>query len=99
MCWEQVFYMRQKKAVDNSIEFIKNSSFTAKERIDTDIVKVENATDNTWKSVWHEDKPAEENAVDSTDWVITIGDMSNHDFAIIVCDSDTCEVIGHIPIE
>jgi hypothetical protein len=45
------------------------------------------------------DSKVENNAVDSTDLIITIGDTSNHDFAIIVCDSNTYEVIGYIPIE
>lgn len=89
----------QQKAVDNSIKFINNSSFTSKERIDTTIVKIENATDNTWKSVWNGDKQIDENSIDTTDWVIYIGDRSDHAFAVIVCDSSTFKVIGYIPIE
>jgi len=89
----------QQKAVANCVEFISNSSFTSKEHMDTDIVKIENVTDNTWESVWSEEKYIDKNAIDLTDWIITIGDTSAHDFAIIVCDSDTCEVIGYIPID
>jgi len=79
----------QQNAVKNSIEFIKKSSFASKSRIDTNIIKIENATEDT----------KIEEAVDSTDWVITIGDTSEHDFAVIVCDSSTHEVIGYIPIK
>jgi hypothetical protein len=89
----------QQEAVTNSIDFINDSSFTAKERIDTDKIKITNPTDKTWKSVWYKGKSIEENAIDSTDWIITIGDTSYYDFAIIVCDSDTCKVVGYIPID
>ena len=89
----------QQKAVNNSINYIKNSSFTAKDRINTDIITVKNANEKTWESVWSKGFKVDKNAVDSTDWIITIGDTSNHDFAIIVCDSDTYEVIGHIPLD
>ena len=89
----------EQKAVNNSIKFIKDSSFTSKNRIDTDIIEINNATKNTWKSVVSGDSRAKENATDSTDWIITIGDTTHHDFAIIVCDSSTYEVIGFIPIK
>lgn len=89
----------QQKAVNNSINYIKNSSFTAKDRINTNTIKIESADEKTWEFVWSKDSKVENNAVDSTDWIITIGDTSNHDFAVIVCDSNTYEVIGYIPIE
>jgi len=91
----------QQKAVANSIEFIRNSSFTSKDRINTDIIRIENATENTWKSVYSKGSKIEETSVDSTDWVIMIGDIltPSHDFTFIVCDSETYKVIGYIPIE
>lgn len=89
----------QQKAVNNSLNYIKNSPFAAKDRINTNIIEITSANEKTWESVWSKDSKVENNAVDSTDWIITIGDISNHDFAIIVCDSNTCEVIGHIPIK
>ena len=89
----------QRKAVDNSMEFIIHSPFNTKDRIDTDIIKIENATENTWKSAWYDGAQIKENGIDLTDWVITIGDTSYHDFACIVCDSSTYKVIGYIPTE
>jgi hypothetical protein len=89
----------QQKAIKNSIEFIKNSSFTSKDLIDTDIVDITDATENTWKSVSYKGSKVEEKAVDSTDWIITIGDTKAHNFASIVCDSKTYKVIGFIPTE
>lgn len=89
----------QQKAVDNSIQFINNFSFAPKRYIDTSIVKIKNVTDDIRNSVFYEDKKIEKNAIGLTDWVITIGDTSDHAFANIVCDSDTFEVIGYIPID
>jgi len=89
----------QQKAVQNSIDFIENSEFTSKDRIDPNIVTIQNADERTWELVYLENGKADEHAVDATDWIITIGDRSGHDFARIVCDSDTFEVIGYVPIE
>jgi len=89
----------QQSAVKNSIEFIKKSSFASKSRIDTNIVKIENITKDTWDLVLTEDNSKIEAAVDLTDWVITIGKTTEHDFAVIVCDSSTQEVIGYIPLK
>ena len=89
---------KQKKAVDNCIEYIINSLFTAKKGIDTSIIKIDSVTNDTWKSTWSGNN-IEESIIELSDWIITIGDTSEHQFAILVCDSDTSEVIGHIPIE
>jgi predicted metalloprotease len=89
----------QQKSVDNCIEYIRNSSFTSKDHIDTSIIKIESATENTWKSVWSKDSKIEEKTIDLTDWIITIGNTSGHNFAIIVCDSNNYKVIGYIPID
>ena len=89
----------QQKAVNNSIDFIENSEFASKDRIDSKIISIKNADEKTWEFVYLENSKADKNSVDSTDWIITIGDRSGHDFARIVCDSDTFEVIGYMPIE
>ncbi|MEG0775489.1 hypothetical protein [Clostridium sp.] len=89
----------QQKAVNNSINYIKNSSFTAKDRINTNIITIKNADEKTWEFVYSQNSKVDKNSVDSTDWIITIGDTSDHDFAIIVCDSITYEVIGYMPIK
>lgn len=90
---------KQQKAVKNSIEFIKNSSFSSKNSIDTGIIKVENAKEDTWKWVCTKDSPISDNAVDTTDWIITLGSTADHSFAIIICDSNTSEVLGYMPIK
>ena len=89
----------QQKAVQNSIEYIKNSELASKDRIDTSLIKIDTAEENTWQSVYTNSGKAEESTVDTTDWIITLGDRSGFDFAVIVCDSTTSEVIGYMPIE
>jgi len=90
---------KQEKAIHNSIEYISHSSFSSKDKINTKISSIRYATNSTWESVWSNDGPVEKNAIDSSDWIITLGESSNHDFAMIVCDSNTSEVIGYIPID
>lgn len=90
---------KQQKAVNNSIAYIKNSSFSSKDSINTKVISISLATESTWRSVWDKDSIVDESAIDSTDWVITIGESSGHDFAIIVCDSENSKVIGYKPID
>jgi uncharacterized metal-binding protein len=90
----------QKIAVKNSIKYIKKSSFSNKKHIDTKIIKIENINDEGHrKAVCNNGSRVEENKVDLTDWIITIGSTSGHDFVFIVCDSSTYGVIGYIPID
>ena len=90
---------KQQKAVNNSIAYIKNSSFSSKDSINTKVISISLATESTWKSTWDMDSIVDESAIDPTDWVITIGESSGHDYAIIVCDSESSKVIGYKPID
>jgi hypothetical protein len=90
---------KQKEAVANSISFIKNSSFTCRDQIDAGKVSIRNATERTWESAWHDGNPMEQNETDANDWIITVGDTSGFNFAMILCDSGTGEVIGYIPVD
>lgn len=95
----QEFTADQKIAVDRCTEFIRASSFEAKDRINTKKIKMKEAGNTGSGTVYGEEGLLPENAVDPTDWVITIGETSGHDFAVVVCDSQTFEVLGYIPIE
>jgi hypothetical protein len=90
---------KQQKAVKNSILYIDTSSFMFKDRIDRNSVKIEKVSDHTWESLWNQGDRVDQNTVDPTDWVITIGNTSGHDFAVVVCDADTGKVVGYIPTE
>jgi hypothetical protein len=90
----------QKKAVQNSITYIKNSEFTNKNSINTKIIKIENITEEYRGEVFSYGSKVDKSKVDLNDWVITIGSITGgHNFAKIVCDSNTYEVIGYIPID
>lgn len=89
----------QKIAIENSIKYINKSSFSNKNRINTRIIEIKNVTEDYLRAVSNIESRVEENKVDLTDWIITIGNTTGHDFAFIVCDSSTYEVIGYIPID
>lgn len=91
--------LEQQKAVNNCIEYIQNSSMEWKDHIDTKIINIKNVKDNTWRYIQHEDTPIEKDDIDTTDWVITIGDTSDHAYLTLVCDSSTCKVIGYMPMK
>ncbi|MBP9920934.1 MAG: hypothetical protein KBF03_03145 [Proteiniclasticum sp.] len=41
----------QQEAVENSIAYIKNSELASKDKIDTSLIKIDTAEENTWQSV------------------------------------------------
>ncbi len=90
----------QQDALNNCIEYIKNSSFDSKDRIDISVVSVKVLTEDMEDSVWVVvDRIEDYFEVEQPEhWVFTIGDTSGHDFAIMVCNSETSDVIGYIPI-
>lgn len=89
--------LEKDKAYQNCIKYIENSSFDRWKKINTIIVKSEKVTETTKGSVVIETGKKE--LLDTTDLIYIIGDTSEHDFANIVCDSETKEVIGYIPIK
>ncbi len=89
----------QKKAVENSLVYISESDFSFKDRINKKKFEIRSVTSGELQFVWNDDLQMEESALDTSDWVITIGDTSGHDFAVMICDSRTSEVLGYIPIE
>lgn len=81
----------------NCLQYIKNSSFDIWKNINTNIVERQKVTDSVVEYVSIE--KGKEGFLDKSDLIYTIGDTSGHNFANIVCDSETKEVIGYIPIE
>jgi len=88
---------QESEAPKNCIEYIENSLFHAKNYIDTDIVKKDKLTEMTIDLVIIE--KGKDSMLDLSDLVYIIGDTYGHDFAVIVCDSETFEVIGYMPID
>lgn len=94
---ENLFSVKQQKAIDDSVKYLDNFTFSSEEGVNSDIIQIKNATESTWKLVSTLDDTIDENDVDVNDWVITIGDTSKVDYAIIVYDCETEKVIGYIP--
>lgn len=85
------------KLLNKCIEYIKNSSFDSWRKINTNIVKILKVEETTMDYVFVE--KGREGLLDTSDFIYVIGQTSGHDFANIVCDSETKEVIGYIPIK
>ena len=90
----------QREAYENCLEYLKNSSHMRKDHINIKIVTIETLEEEQKRSV-----DIVVNGVENyfgreqpEHWLFTIGDTSGHDFAMIVCNSETSEVIGNIPI-
>lgn len=90
----------QREAYENCVAYIKNSSFSRKDFIDTGIVRIETLMEEQKDAVWVEVNGVEAyfSQEQPEHWLFTIGDTSGHDFAMLVCNSETGEVIGYIPI-
>ncbi len=90
----------QRAAYENCLEYIKNSSFSRKDFIDTGIVRIETLKEEQKDAVWIEVNGVEEyfGREQPEHWLFTIGDTSGHNFAMLVCNSETDSVIGYIPI-
>lgn len=89
----------QQEAVENSLAYIARSRFSSKDRMDKAQIQISTVTNGDLKLVWNEDLHLKESLLDTSDWVIRIGDPSGHDYAVMICDSETSEVLGYIPIE
>ncbi len=84
-------------AVDNSRVWLVESSLENKAAVDTDTVSVATLTQAEQALVISSE--GTQAILDLTDWVVTLGDPSGPDFARLVCDSATGEVIGYLPAE
>ncbi|MEG1134955.1 MAG: hypothetical protein RSD26_11510 [Cellulosilyticaceae bacterium] len=87
-----------KEAYLNCIFYIENSSNSNRD-IDTSIISVELLNENQ-KELVHIMNIEEESYFkdgDSKSWLFTIGDTTDHNFILLVCDSESNKVIGSIP--
>lgn len=89
--------IKAEEFLDNCIEYIKNSTFDRRKYINTNIIKIRKAEESDLQFVFLE--KGKEAMLDTSDLIYVIGETSGHDFVIIVCDSETKEVLGYIPIK
>lgn len=81
----------------NCAAWLAASTFEQKDRVDTTLVSVAPVTQGELASAVcdGEDRQA---LLDGTDWAVILGDTSGHDYAILLCDSQTLAVLGYVPI-
>lgn len=87
-----------RNAYANCIFYIKNSS-NSNRNIDTSIVSVELLNENQ-KELVHIINTEDERYFEDEDlkyWLFTIGDTKVHNYIVLVCDSQSDNVIGSVP--
>ena len=80
----------------NCAAWLAESAFDQKDRVDTAIVSVVPITEGDLEAAVCDDESAA--LLDRTDWAVTLGDTSGHDYAVLLCDSETLAVLGYVPI-
>lgn len=80
----------------NCAAWLADSDLEQKDRVDTSLVSVAQVTEGDLEAAVCEDESAA--LLDGADWAVTMGDTSGHDFAILLCDSETLAVLGYVPI-
>lgn len=81
----------------NCAAWLAASTFEQKDRVDTTLVSVAPVTQGDLAAAVCDEESAA--LLDGTDWMVTLGDTSGHDYAVLLCDSETLAVLGYVPIE
>lgn len=93
----QLENLKNEQKYQNCLKYIENSSFESWKTINIDIVESQKINETVKEYVSIE--KGKELLLDSSDLIYTIGDTYAHNFANIVCDNETNEVIGYIPVD
>lgn len=81
----------------NCAAWLADSTFDQKDRVDTTLVFVAPVTEGDLAAAVCDGESAA--LLDGTDWAVTLGDTIGHDYAVLLCDSETLAVLGYVPIE
>lgn len=81
----------------NCAAWLAASTLDQKDRVDTTLVSVAPVTQGDLAAAVCDEESAA--LLDGTDWTVTLGDTSGHDYAVLLCDSETLAVLGYVPIE
>ena len=82
----------------NCAAWLENSALEQRDRVDTGLVSVATITQGDLAAAVCDDAEGQA-LLDGTDWAVTLGDTSGRDFVVLLCDSQTLEVLGYVPIE
>lgn len=86
-------------AAEKAIEYVMESPWENKLRIDFSEVNIEKVPHEVFDSLWTHDGPASSDLIDSSDLLVELGSSSGHDFAGLVFDIEKREIIGYLPIQ
>lgn len=86
-------------AVEKAIEYVMESPWENRLRIDFSEIHIEEAPQELSDSLWTHDGPASSDIIDSSDLLVELGLSSGHDFAGLVFDVEKREIIGYLPIQ
>ena len=82
----------------NCAAWLENSALEQRDRVDTGLASVATITQGDLAAAVCDDAEGQA-LLDGTDWAVTLGDTSGHDFVVLLCDSQTLEVLGYVPTE
>lgn len=82
----------------NCAAWLAASDLECRDRVDTGLVSAAPVTEGDLAAAvcGGEEQRA---LLDGTDWAVTVGDTAGHDFAVLLCDSQTLAVLGYVPVE
>ena len=80
----------------NCAAWLADSTFDQKDRVDTALVSVVQVTEGDLAAAVCDGESAA--LLDGGDWAVTLGDTFGHDYAVLLCDSETLAVLGYVPI-
>ena len=80
----------------NCAAWLADSTFDQKDRVDTALISVVQVTEGGLAAAVCDDESAA--LLDGGDWAVTLGDTVGHDYAVLLCDSETLAVLGYVPL-
>ncbi len=93
------FTKEHRLAVEKAIEYLMESSWENRLRIDISEIGIEEVPREIYDSLWTHDGPAPSGTIDSSDLLVELGSREGHDFAGLVFDMEKREIIGYLPIQ
>ncbi|MGM0396431.1 MAG: hypothetical protein ACQEP4_05185 [Bacillota bacterium] len=86
-------------AVEKAIEYVMESPWENRLRIDFSKVNIEGAPAELSDSLWTYDGPEVSNSISRGDILVELGSRADHDFAGLIFDIEKGEIIGYLPIQ
>lgn len=86
-------------AVQKAIEYVMESPWENRLRIDFSQISVERVPMEAYDSLWTHDGQTPSDSIDPSDLLVELGSKEGHDFAGLLFDIEKGEIIGYLPIQ